>query len=126
MTPKEVSEKLRVIVEQHKGEYTETFGLRISDMATDAADAIDSLQVFVDHITSLPSCNSCSILTCCVCRPAFGESVRYNCPGYTGPDRAGKNSKQPLISNHLVGWVNTAIKLGDMIGVDVGESIGAE
>jgi len=82
MKPKEVSEKLRVVVEQHKDEYTQTFGLRISDMATDAADAIDSLQVFVDLINSLPNCNDCGLKSC-TSRPGLGETIRYNCPGYT-------------------------------------------
>lgn len=86
MKPKEVSEKLRVVMEQHKDEYTETFGLRISDMARDSADAIDSLQIFVDLINSLPNCNDCGLKNC-TSRPGLGETIRYNCSGYVAKDR---------------------------------------
>jgi len=93
MTPKEVSEKLRVVAVKHWGLIIDDDGLCISRMATDAADTIDSLQAFVDHITSLPSCNSCDILASgCIGRPAIGESVRYNCPWYSGPDRVGESA----------------------------------
>jgi len=44
MTPKETSAQLRVVAEKHRGEWTPTFGICISNMASDAADAIDACQ----------------------------------------------------------------------------------
>ncbi len=43
MNPREVSKELRLVQEKHKNDFTPTFGLCISDMAGDAANAIDSL-----------------------------------------------------------------------------------
>ncbi len=85
MTPKEVSTQLRLVAEKHKNDVTPTFRVRIADMAKDAADAIDSLQAFVDHIALLPTCNTCSNRTCKF-RPAWSDTVRYNCPLYMEPD----------------------------------------
>jgi hypothetical protein len=44
MTPMEVLKELRTVQEKYKNATTHTFEVRISDMAKDAADAIDSLQ----------------------------------------------------------------------------------
>lgn len=48
MTPKEVSVALRRVQERYKNEITPTFEIRISDMAREAADAIDDLLALVD------------------------------------------------------------------------------
>lgn len=40
----EVLKELNIIQEKYKNDYTPTFGIRISDMAKDAADAIKTLQ----------------------------------------------------------------------------------
>ena len=79
MTPKNVSKQLRIVQEAYKDAFTPTFQPRISDMAKDAADAIDQLQSFVDHIHSLPDCNTCSKKSCCIYAPGLGKTVRYNC-----------------------------------------------
>jgi len=79
MTPKEVSEELRRVQKKYAEVVTETFQLRISDMARDAANAIDSLSAFTDLINSLPSCNDCANRDCGF-RPELGKTVRYNCP----------------------------------------------
>jgi predicted Zn-ribbon and HTH transcriptional regulator len=44
MTPTEVLRNLRAVQEKHKNDRISTFALRISDMAKDAADAIESLR----------------------------------------------------------------------------------
>jgi len=103
MTPKEVSEKLRAVAVKHWGMIIDDDGFCISRMATDAADAIDSLQAFVDHINLLPNCNDCGLKNC-VCRPGLGETIRYNCPGY-------KESKKDLES--------VICKIGDVVKAEV-------
>lgn len=47
MTPEQVSRELRLVAEQRRGEATPTFGIRISDMAGSAADAIDQLLAII-------------------------------------------------------------------------------
>ena len=79
MRPREVSKELRLVQEKYKNVITLTFQPRISDMAKDAADAIDSLQAFVNLIGTLTTCNECADKNC-IFRPALGETVRYNCP----------------------------------------------
>jgi hypothetical protein len=74
MIPKEVSLELRKAQRLFK----ETND-PISNMAKDAADAIDSLQVFVDLINGLPTCNECHNKAC-KCKPPLGKTVVYNCP----------------------------------------------
>ena len=81
MTPKEVSNELRKVAEKHKGLPVDTFQICISDMATDAANAIDELQVFVDKISSLSNCNDCWRQPC-EFKPRWGEQMRYNCPAH--------------------------------------------
>lgn len=78
MTPKEVSKELRKVQARNENTITLTGQIRISDMAKDAADAIDSQAAFIDLINSLPTCNECKFKTCAY-RPKLGESVRYNC-----------------------------------------------
>jgi hypothetical protein len=87
MTPKEISKKLRIIAGEHKGYDGFNFGVRIYSMATESADAIDSLQAFVDMMNALPSCNDCTNKTCGYA-PKLGHTVRYNCPLYRGPEQA--------------------------------------
>jgi len=79
MLPKEVSKELRIIQEKYKNVITPTLQVRISDMAKDAADAIDSQQAFIDLIGTLPTCNECGDKSCSY-RPGLGQTVRYNCP----------------------------------------------
>ena len=82
MLPKEVSwplKELRHIQEKYKNVITPTLQIRISDMAKDAADAIDNQQAFIDLIGALPTCNECGIKFC-IYRPGLGKTVRYNCP----------------------------------------------
>jgi len=43
MTPSEVCRELRLVQEKYKDKTYDTFDVRISDMAKDAADAIDEL-----------------------------------------------------------------------------------
>ena len=88
MTPKEVSENLRKIQVKYKNIVTPTFEICISDMAKDAADAIDTLQVFVACIGLLPTCNECANKDCGY-RPGWGDTVRYNCPHYIHPHEKG-------------------------------------
>lgn len=90
MTPREVSKELRRVAKEHKDDIVPTFGIRISDMAEEAADAIDSLQYFVDFIGNLPCCNTCGYQDCGY-KPGLGETIRYNCPFYIGP------KKRPLM-----------------------------
>ncbi len=42
-----------------------------------------SLEAFYEEILSMPDCNDCQNKTC-QCRPAFGETVRFNCPLWQG------------------------------------------
>jgi len=79
MSPTDVSKELRIIQEKYKNMITPTFQIRISDMAKDAADAIDNQQVFIDLIGTLPTCNECGDKQCSY-RPGLGQTVRYNCP----------------------------------------------
>lgn len=79
MTPRETSNLLRIVEKDNKKLFYFTGELRISDMAKDAADAIDSLQAFVDFVNGLPDCNCCGN-TNCGYRPALGQPIRYNCP----------------------------------------------
>ena len=78
MTPQEVSKELRLIQEKHKDDKVFTFEPRISDMAKDAADAIDEQQKFIDLIGTLNTCNDCKNKNCRI-RPTLGHTVRYNC-----------------------------------------------
>lgn len=48
MTPNQVANELRLVAKKHKGEYTPTFAICISDMAEAGADAIDQLQAIID------------------------------------------------------------------------------
>lgn len=48
MTPEQVSRELRLVAEKRRGEATPTFGIRISDMADAAADAIDQLLAIIE------------------------------------------------------------------------------
>ena len=81
MTPKEVSKELRKVQARNENAITLTGQIRISDMAKDAADAIDSQAAFIDLINSLPTCNECGAKYC-TRRPGLGETVRYNCPSF--------------------------------------------
>ena len=49
MTPKECSIALRKVEKRYKNEITPTFEVRISDMASTAADAIDELLGLIDQ-----------------------------------------------------------------------------
>jgi hypothetical protein len=91
MTPREVSRELRNVQEKYKGIATPTFSIRISDLARDAADAIDSLQTFVDHIGKLPTCMDCANTGCKECKPLWGETVRYNCPLHISKESSDDN-----------------------------------
>ncbi len=84
MTPKQVLQELRRVQQQYKDKVTPTFDVRISDMAKDAADTIESL---LDFINSLPTCNTCNDKECKY-RSALGDAVRYNCMFFT----SGKGS----------------------------------
>jgi hypothetical protein len=44
MNPKETYRELRAVQEKYKNKKTDTFEIRISDMAKDAADTIEALQ----------------------------------------------------------------------------------
>lgn len=79
MIPREVSKELRAVQEKYKNIVPLTFDIRVSDMAKDAADAIDFLQTFVDLIGKLPDCNDCARKSC-EYRLSLGKTVRYNCP----------------------------------------------
>lgn len=83
MKPKEVSKELRWVQKKYKDVITPTFQVRISDMAKDAADAIDNQQAFIDLIGTLPTCNECGVREC-LYRPGLGQTVRYNCPLFRG------------------------------------------
>ena len=48
MTPKECSIALRKVEKRYKNDITPTFEVRISDMASAAADAIDELLGLID------------------------------------------------------------------------------
>ena len=78
MTPNEISRNLRLVQGQCKGYVTPAFGINLSEMVKDAADAIDDQERFINHILSLNSCNDC-VNANCTCKPAVGDSVRYNC-----------------------------------------------
>lgn len=86
MTPREVARELRNVQEKHKDDVTPTFGTCISDMARDAANAIEGLLAFVDMIYGLNNCNVCTNVNCPF-RPKLGETIRYNCPIYTNTPR---------------------------------------
>ena len=70
MNPREVSKQLRLVQEKHKNDFTPTCGLCISDMAGDAANAIDSLissaqfkspgQEFLEKKFNIPICHELS------------------------------------------------------------------
>ena len=81
MTPREVLNELRLVQEKYKDDTTPAFQVRISDMARDSADAIDSLLTFVDNIFALPNCQDCARKDC-ECKPKLGETIRFNCPVY--------------------------------------------
>jgi len=83
MTPREVSRQLRQVQEKHKDDFTPTFNICLSDMARDSANAIDNLLVFVDHIGTLPTCNTCCTPDC-QHKPRLGANVRLICPLCTG------------------------------------------
>lgn len=53
MTPREVSKELRLVQEKHKGDFTPTFNVIISDMARDAANAIDTLLAATDKTITI-------------------------------------------------------------------------
>ena len=53
MTPKEVSKHLRLVQEKYKNTVPDTFEVNVSDMAMDAANAIDSLNTVESAITIL-------------------------------------------------------------------------
>jgi hypothetical protein len=89
MSSKEVSEmlkELRNIQEKHKNSTALIIGFRISDMAKDAADTIESLKAFVDLIGSLTTCNDCH-RKLCEHKPQWGKTVRYNCPLYLNGEK---------------------------------------
>ena len=81
MTPREVSKQLRIVEKKYKDSFTSFGEIVISDMAKDAADAIDSQQAFIDFINSLPTCNECGYIYCSQ-RPGLGETMRYNCQAF--------------------------------------------
>ena len=70
MNPREVSKQLRLVQEKHKNDFTPTGSLCISDMAGDAANAIDSLissaqfkspgQEFLEKKFNIPICHELS------------------------------------------------------------------
>jgi len=80
MTPRETLVSLRRIQANHKNDFVGTGELRISDMAEDAANAIESLLVFFDSIREYPNCHSCGKAKNCSYAPTLGKMIRYNCP----------------------------------------------
>lgn len=54
MTPTETLAELRRVEEKHKGEFTSTFHINISDMARDAANAIEELLSIINSEPTLP------------------------------------------------------------------------
>jgi hypothetical protein len=79
MTPKETAEELRRVQKRYKDAFTGTGSINISDMAADAASAIEDLQRVVDVVYSMNSCNTCDREEC-EYFPDLGGDCRLNCP----------------------------------------------
>ena len=92
MNPNEVLIELRNVQEKYKNVSTDFFQIRVSDMARDAADAIEELQSFTKLICSLSTCNECGHKECTY-RPALGDTVRYNCPLFLDMEAFQKNKE---------------------------------
>lgn len=59
---------------------------RLDETISNVAYILDCLMA-LRNIHQSGSCNDCGQVKTCVCRPDWGEQVRYNCPFYTEDDK---------------------------------------
>lgn len=63
---------------------------RLDDVIVDVAYVLDTLRAYRD-IAETGSCNSCFRKNC-ECRPAWGKTMRYNCPLFVGSNKEEKTN----------------------------------
>lgn len=82
------------------GEFIEVYYHGVFDLLREAADALEQLQaelervrverdaykVYFMAVSSKPDCNTCEKMGC-EYRPRVGDTVRANCPLYSGPEK---------------------------------------
>jgi len=85
MDADKVLRNLKILAGDEKNNQVCTFEIRVADMAADAAETIEQLQVFTKQILALPTCQECEIQKTCGYCPRIGQTVRYHCPLYVGP-----------------------------------------